>query len=77
MAQKPIELIGQSFKTVRDYYKMSYDQFNKNIHKIRPQLDKIAGRKNYRNLTPQQVELIVRHFEGEKNQTSYNEIVLL
>ena len=65
MPKKPLELTGQSLKTVRDYYKMSYDQFNLNIEKIRPELDEIAGRKNYRQLIPKQVELIVKHLEGE------------
>ncbi|MGQ0829412.1 MAG: hypothetical protein ACT4ON_13570 [Bacteroidota bacterium] len=66
MAKKEVELTGQSLKTLRDHYKMSYDQFNKNIEKIRPLLDEIAGRTNYRQLTPKQVELIVKHLEGEK-----------
>lgn len=66
MAKKELELTGQSLKTVRDYYKMSYDQFNKNIKKIRPQLDEIVGRSNYRQLIPKQVELIIEHLEGKK-----------
>lgn len=61
-----ISLIGQTFKTVRDHFKMSLRLFNKNIEKIRPDLDKLAGRKKYNSLTPKQVEMIVKHLEGDK-----------
>ena len=66
MSKKEITLTGQTFKTLRDHYKMSNRLFNRNIEKIRPQLDKIAGRTNYRSLTPKQVELIIKQLEGEK-----------
>ncbi len=61
---KELELTGQSFKTVREFYKMSKKQFFLNIAPIRKQLDKLAGRKNYRQLLPTQVQLIKTHFEG-------------
>lgn len=66
MAQKELSLFGQSFKTVRDHYKMKRKFFNQNIEKIRPELDKIAGRKKYNNLLPEQVELIIKQIEGGK-----------
>lgn len=56
-----IELTGQTIKTLRLCYKMSADQFRKNIRSLKPQLDKMAGRKNYRALLPKQVDLIIKH----------------
>ena len=42
-------------------YGMNRRTFNKNIEKIRPELDKLAGRKKYSRLIPKQVELIKAH----------------
>lgn len=58
---KEIQLTGQSLGTMAKAYNMSSETFNKNIKAIRPKLDKIAGRKNYRNLTPKQVTIIIEH----------------
>lgn len=66
MSKKEISLIGQTFKTLREHYKMSSKVFNKNIEKIRPELDEIVGRKLYYSLVPAQVELIIKHLEGGK-----------
>lgn len=56
-----IKLTGQSFKTLRALYGMTDSQFRLNIKRIRPQLDNMAGRTNYRLLSPKQVLLIINH----------------
>ncbi len=62
---KELSLTGQSFKTVREFFEMSEKSFRESIKKIRPKLDKIAGKKRYNNLLPSQVKLIIKHIEGE------------
>jgi hypothetical protein len=66
MANKKLELTGQSFKTVREHYGMSEYEFSRNIEPIRDKLDKMIGAngKRYKNLTPSQVRLIIQHLEG-------------
>jgi hypothetical protein len=66
MSKKEISLYGQSFKSLREEYGMSYKMFMANIEAIRPKLDKICGRSRYNDLLPKQVELIIKHLEGEK-----------
>jgi len=61
MGKDEISLNGQSLGTMAAKYGMSAYTFNKNISAIRKKLDRIAGRNNYRNLTPKQVELIIEH----------------
>ena len=58
---KELKFTGQSFKSLREHYNMTYAEFNKCIKSIRKKLDKMAGRKNYRNLTPKQVIFIIKH----------------
>jgi len=61
---KELELTGQSFKSVREHYKMSEHDFNDCIAPIKGKLDKMVGKKKYRNLIPKQVKLIIEHLEG-------------
>lgn len=42
-------------------YLMDLETFYKNIQAIRPQLDEIAGRTNYRKLTPKMISIIQQH----------------
>ena len=58
---KPLELTGQSWKSVREYYKMTYKDFNQSIEPIKRKLDKMTTKLNYRNLLPKQVKLIIEH----------------
>lgn len=58
---KELELTGQSFKSVREHYKMSEYDFNSCIAPIKGKLDKMTSKKRYRNLLPKQVELIIQH----------------
>lgn len=62
--ENPLELTGQSFKSIREYYKMSYEDFKDCVAPIKEHLDKMTSKKNYRNLLPKQVELIIKHLEG-------------
>ncbi|OFY87692.1 MAG: hypothetical protein A3F72_13290 [Bacteroidetes bacterium RIFCSPLOWO2_12_FULL_35_15] len=62
--ENPLELTGQSFKSIREHYKMSYEDFKDCIAPIKEHLDKMTSKKNYRNLLPKQVELIIKHLEG-------------
>ncbi|HEY0029160.1 MAG TPA: hypothetical protein VGC65_00265 [Bacteroidia bacterium] len=66
MSKKELSLIGQTFKTVRQHYKMGPKLFKKNIASIREQLDEMAGRTRYNSLIPEQVELIIKKMEGNK-----------
>ena len=61
---KSLELTGQSFKSIRDHYKMSYEDFHVCIAPIKKKLDKMTTKKGYRNLIPKQVELIIKHLGG-------------
>lgn len=61
MSKKEISLHNQSLGTMAKAYGWSAKAFNENIIPIRKQLDRMVGRKNYRNLTPKQVELIINH----------------
>lgn len=61
---KTLELTGQSLKSMREHYKMSYEDFNACIAPLKSKLDKMTIKKNYRNLLPKQVELIIKHLEG-------------
>ncbi|MDO9186947.1 MAG: hypothetical protein Q7W13_13115 [Bacteroidia bacterium] len=58
---KELGLTGQSFKSLREHYKMSYEDFNESIAPIRRKLDKMTTKVNYRNLLPKQVQLIIEH----------------
>lgn len=59
--KKPINKLNQSFKTMAEAYNMTDKVFRRNIAAIRDDLDKAVGRTNYRNLTPKQVEIIIKH----------------
>lgn len=60
---KELELTGQSLKTVRDHYDMSYRDFNACLAPIKKKLNEMTSKKNYRNLLPKQVQLIINHLE--------------
>ena len=61
MDETQIKLTGQSFKSLREIYEMSYEDFKACIAPIKRSLDKMTNRKRYQNLTPKQVKLIVEH----------------
>ncbi|MCE9537719.1 MAG: DUF4248 domain-containing protein [Bacteroidetes bacterium] len=63
MAKKTngIDYSEQTMGKMAALYRMDGKTFKKNIKKIRPRLDKIAGREKYSRLTPIQVELIIAH----------------
>ncbi len=58
---KELGLTGQSFKSIREHYKMSYTDFNACIAPIKKRLDRMTTKLNYRNLLPKQVALIIEH----------------
>lgn len=59
-----LELTGQTWKSVRNYYGLKYKDFKKNIATIKRRLDAMTKKKNYRTLLPKQVKLIKKHLEG-------------
>jgi hypothetical protein len=61
MAKKEDKNTGNTLGKMAALYKMDIRTLNKNIEKIRPELDKIAGRKRYIRLIPKQIELIIAH----------------
>ena len=64
---KELELTGQSFKSMREHYKMSYEDFTACISPIKRKLDKMTIKNRYQNLLPKQVKLIIEHIEGNGN----------
>lgn len=62
---KELELTGQTWKSVREYYGLKYKDFIKCLIPIRKKLDKMNPKKNYRIFLPKQVELIKEHMEGK------------
>ena len=57
-------MIAQSLKTLRVAYGYSEQSFRRALKPIKEKLDKCAGRKSYRILSPKQVEIII-DFLGE------------
>ena len=58
---KELALTGQSLKSIREHYSMSYEDFIAAIKPIKKELDKMTTKKRYRNLLPKQVKLILIH----------------
>jgi len=60
-SQTAITRTNENFKTLASKYNMDLRTFMRNIKCIRPKLNDMAGRDNYRKLIPKQVLLIVEH----------------
>lgn len=59
-----MDITKQNFKTMAQYYNMSSVTFQKNIKSIRPELNKMAGKKKgerYSKLSPAMVKRIIQH----------------
>lgn len=54
-----IDYTDQTLGSMAAIYQMNRKTFNKNIENIRPELDKMAGRKRYSRLSALQVKLII------------------
>lgn len=66
---KKISLINQSIKTMMEIYGIrSPKTWKKNMEPIKKELDKMAGRKNYRNYTSRQVARILNHLGEPFNE---------